>query len=565
MAGAGAAGLNNFGNPFAQSTSTGGQMQIPTFMQPYFGNILGGPIIGQQQNQQQFTQPTQQQTHQPFGRNIYGYNMARLSSMMDPSANLPQYQNPYAAQYQQPMQPNYFGYQMDPFGMLNLGYMMGQPNFFAEQPIFGQPPAPAATPTPAPISDEYLNQIANLQRELASSREEIFNLGKQFEEFGVSKEVPEEIGQPLPKNVTDLYKTILGRDPENADAIRYWQSIFGPTIEPEEIEQFRQAAAPELQQREIDEFSGTPSTGVGTQVIVYGPDGKQYSSPAAARQAGVTNFTYEPPKRGNLTQGANFQTVNNQYGGALGDVRTTVDKNGVVTLVSNSNPSLKTTLPAGSYFDPNKGQIVNSKGEPVSVGSAFLSSGAASTASTGIQFGDTAADIRQEFGKAVNVTDKAKIDSKGTITLEGGTKIPSGSYVDSGGKLRSPDGGLIRLGRKDIPAASPPPPPPPPPSTSSSSAPSSQASVSAPPPPPGSSAGDIAYRNQIVDMYRTELGRTPSESELALIAQTFGSEISPAERQQFNAAAQREKSGGMKKGGIVHNGMTNRLKKMLGN
>jgi hypothetical protein len=33
-----------------------------------------------------------------------------------------------------------------------------------------------------------------------------------------------------------------------------------------------------------------------TQAVVYGPDGKRYSNPRQAREAGVTNYTYEPPK-----------------------------------------------------------------------------------------------------------------------------------------------------------------------------------------------------------------------------------------------------------------------------
>ena len=61
---------------------------------------------------------------------------------------------------------------------------------------------------------------------------------------------------------------------------------------------------------------------------------------------------------------------------------------------------------------------------------------------------------------------------------------------------------------------------------------------------------------------------------MALVANTFGSEISDAERGQFKAAAEREKAGGRKRGGAIkakpktkiqHKGMTNNLKKMLKN
>jgi hypothetical protein len=60
---------------------------------------------------------------------------------------------------------------------------------------------------------------------------------------------------------------------------------------------------------------------------------------------------------------------------------------------------------------------------------------------------------------------------------------------------------------------------------------------------------------------------------MALVANTFGSEISDAERAQFRAAAEREKAGGRKKGGVIkakpktkiqHKGMSSNLKKMLG-
>jgi hypothetical protein len=43
---------------------------------------------------------------------------------------------------------------------------------------------------------------------------------------------------------------------------------------------------------------GGADGGAGAQVVVYGPDGKMYSSPAAARAAGVTNYTNTPPNTG---------------------------------------------------------------------------------------------------------------------------------------------------------------------------------------------------------------------------------------------------------------------------
>jgi len=45
--------------------------------------------------------------------------------------------------------------------------------------------------------------------------------------------------------VEDLYAGLLGRTPD-AGGLAYWNSVFGPTVEPAEIEQFRVAAAPEI-------------------------------------------------------------------------------------------------------------------------------------------------------------------------------------------------------------------------------------------------------------------------------------------------------------------------------
>lgn len=54
--------------------------------------------------------------------------------------------------------------------------------------------------------------------------------------------------------VEDLYAGLLGRTPDAAGA-EYWNSIFGPTIEPNEIEQFRQAAAPEIARQQQEAYA----------------------------------------------------------------------------------------------------------------------------------------------------------------------------------------------------------------------------------------------------------------------------------------------------------------------
>lgn len=49
--------------------------------------------------------------------------------------------------------------------------------------------------------------------------------------------------------VEDLYAGLLGRTPD-VGGLAYWNSIFGPTVEPAEVEQFRIAAAPEISRQQ---------------------------------------------------------------------------------------------------------------------------------------------------------------------------------------------------------------------------------------------------------------------------------------------------------------------------
>jgi hypothetical protein len=63
---------------------------------------------------------------------------------------------------------------------------------------------------------------------------------------------------PAAPSVTDLYQSILGRAPESAAAAGYWQNQFGPTIDANELAQFKTAA-----QAEIDARPKTGTVGGG--------------------------------------------------------------------------------------------------------------------------------------------------------------------------------------------------------------------------------------------------------------------------------------------------------------
>jgi len=102
---------------------------------------------------------------------------------------------------------------------------------------------------------------------------------------------------PAAPSVTDLYQSILGRAPESADATNYWQNQFGPTIDANELAQFKTAAQAEIDAR--------PKTGTTTGL----------NNLAAANN--ITNVT--TGATGAATSLADAQSmVNNMYRNVLG-------------------------------------------------------------------------------------------------------------------------------------------------------------------------------------------------------------------------------------------------------
>lgn len=157
---------------------------------------------------------------------------------------------------------------------------------------------------------------------------------------------------------------------------------------------------------------------------------------------------FKPPAA--LTAKANFQQVSTQYGNTLNtEGGVTVDSKGAATLSFKdpiTNAVSKFTLPAGSYYDPDKKQILDSAGKQVAVPSGLLSGAMSSeqraALSPGIQAGDSADELQNTFGPTgVNVAN-AKINSDGSVTLKGGTVIPKGAVV-VGDRLYKPDGTLV--------------------------------------------------------------------------------------------------------------------------
>ena len=181
-------------------------------------------------------------------------------------------------------------------------------------------------------------------------------------------------------------------------------------------------------------------------------------------------------KPGTLAAGSNFQTVSKQFGDVLNTAGgVTVDKKGVATVKYTDPQTNKTTsftLPAGSYYDPSKGQIIDTTGKAVPVPSGLIAGAVTpeqrATISAGIQKGDTPADIAANFaGTGINTTG-ATVDSKGQVKLKNGTVIPAGAVV-VGDAIYKPDGTKVVIKPKDLaptstienkPPATPPAKPP---------------------------------------------------------------------------------------------------------
>ena len=129
-----------------------------------------------------------------------------------------------------------------------------------------------------------------------------------------------ELAAAAPTNtaVRDMYQQVLGRAPD-ASGLQYFAERFGTSIDPTELGIFQSMAAEEVAanaarnaaqqqaaaaeaarvlaaQQQAATTAGTGTGGMAEMAVtVYGPDGTFYGSPAAARAAGVTNYTMQPP------------------------------------------------------------------------------------------------------------------------------------------------------------------------------------------------------------------------------------------------------------------------------
>jgi hypothetical protein len=101
------------------------------------------------------------------------------------------------------------------------------------------------TRLPGVDDNESISGTSNLTPPIAvasGAKPQIQDTGTTY--FASNQQVAQSAAAPAGLTVADLYAGLLGRTPDAA-GLAYWNSVFGSTIEPNEIEQFRIAAAPE--------------------------------------------------------------------------------------------------------------------------------------------------------------------------------------------------------------------------------------------------------------------------------------------------------------------------------
>lgn len=388
------------------TANTTGQTQ-----QAGYGGKGGGQATQPQPTQ--LAQPSQSSTAQSapqpvFGGNALGYNMSRLAQRMDPSATLPQPRQASTAQ-----------------------------------------PAPATPTAPTGGKGGGYTDIAQIPEV------------KDFFDFLQQQQTtqPTEQQESEPETPAGPYGVTGGGPTTPAPT---------PSYEPEEIEnpfatqledyrrqmQEMQAAYQAQLDALKEQTAGMKDT--GAEIYDLGPGYEELSNPTTTAEEKAKTETaagQEQLVKDIYTPGVRGTDINQYFGNVLNmDRGIDVDKKGDIIVRDPTNPKSKATfkIPKGSTVDKD-GNIISPTGQKVSIPSRYLSSAADKAKySAGIQFGDTLDEIQREYGAAKINTTGAKIDKKGMVILKNGTKIPSGSYIDKDGVLRSPSGAKIAIKAKDL-------------------------------------------------------------------------------------------------------------------
>jgi hypothetical protein len=158
-------------------------------------------------------------------------------------------------------------------------------------------------------------------------------------------------------NVADLYRDILGREPD-AEGLAFWQQGFGDTVDPNEVASFTQAAQSELANRPAAEqvllapkIVDTTATGV-TDADILGwftanPNADDATIARVMKEAAVT------PEQVARATNTNFTDVNNRYLAATGANNTNTFTDAITSGSATTQDDLLSTLANDSTATTN--------------------------------------------------------------------------------------------------------------------------------------------------------------------------------------------------------------------
>jgi hypothetical protein len=224
------------------------------------GGAGAGPQL-QQPSQSSTTQSQTPQRYQPTGPNIFGYNMNRLASRMDPSASLPgdntQQQQP---QYQEMPIPQSF---QGSFGGKGGGRGAYEPDFFEPQ---YQPQYPQQYPQqyqqqPQQQQNPFAEKQSQYESQISSLQDRLDKLISQ-QQAGAKPAADSEL--------SDTGEDIYAMDPGRT-ATGVGEESFVPedaTLSPEDVQEAQQTKADTAatEAAKIDPATGKPKYQFGTYV-----------------------------------------------------------------------------------------------------------------------------------------------------------------------------------------------------------------------------------------------------------------------------------------------------------
>ena len=119
--------------------------------------------------------------------------------------------------------------------------------------------------------------------------------------------------------VNDIYQQVLGR-PAEPEGLAYWKSIFGDYVDDTELAQFKTAAAPELAQRPVATSGGTPAVAsiaaLYQQVLGRAPE----SQAVVDEWTRLFGSTIEPAEIDQFRQAAQLEITNSNISNIKGQI-----------------------------------------------------------------------------------------------------------------------------------------------------------------------------------------------------------------------------------------------------